>query len=235
MDRAEVSVRAALTEKGATSRAAPAGDGSSRLERKRRRRIREIMQVAVRLMAERGYHSISLDDIAEAMDLAKSSLYHYFPSKEELFKACLQSVGDEIHERLASVAQQPGTASERLRRLVAEQVLIQTQDYSAFAPLFLHPIQWPDGLRATVHRLRQRHDRVFLEVIRSGVASGEFTVSEPRVARLLLHGALNHIPDWYHPRQRLSPQRLATYVADATVALFTLPPRQEAGGGQDRS
>lgn len=211
----------------ADAAAAVSDRGEGRIARKRQRRVREIMQAAARVVSERGYHATSLDDIAEEMDVAKATLYHYFSSKEELFGACLRNISAEVFARLEAVAAQPGTATERLHRLVSEQVLILTQDYSAFAPLFLHPIQWPEGLLAAVRRGREHNNELFVQVINDGVARGEFAVSDPMVARQLMHGALNHIPDWYQPRQRLQPQRLAAFVADQVVIMFAGP--QAAG------
>jgi AcrR family transcriptional regulator len=205
-----------------------AAQGEGRVARKRQRRIREIMQTAARVVAERGYHATSLEDIAEEMDVAKATLYHYFSSKEELFRACLENISAEVFARMEAVAAQPGTATERLHRLVTEQVLILTHDYSAFAPLFLHPIQWPDGLLTAVRRGREHNNELFVRVIKDGVAGGEFAVSDPMVARQLMHGALNHIPDWYRPRQRLQPQRLADFVADQVVLLFVGRPAADA-------
>ena len=206
-----------MTANGGPVLAVPA---EGRVARKRQRRIREIMQAAAKVVSERGYHATSLEDIAEEMDVAKATLYHYFSSKEDLFGACLKNVSAEAFARLEAVAAQPGSASERLHRLVTEQVLILTQDYSAFAPLFLHPIQWPDGLLSEVRRGREQNNQLFVRVINEGVANGEFAVSDPMVARHLMHGALNHIPDWYRPQQRLQPQRLAAFVADRVVQLF---------------
>jgi len=48
------------------------------------------------------------------------------------------------------------------------------------------------------------------------------------VAGQLMHGALNHIPDWYRPQQRLQPQRLAAFVADRVVLLFVGRPAVDA-------
>lgn len=194
-----------------------------RVARKRQRRIREIMQTAAKVVAERGYHATSLENVAEEMDLAKATLYHYFSSKEELFGACLQNISAEVFARMEGVAALPGTATDRLHRLVTEQVMILTHDYSAFAPLFLNPIQWPEGLLTAVRRGREHNNELFVRVIDDGVASGEFAITDPMVARQLMHGALNHIPDWYRPRQRLQPERLAAFVADQVVRLFVGP------------
>ena len=59
-----------------------------RLEASARRR--EIIEVGTRLIAERGYRGVSLDQIAEACGITKQGLLHHFPSKAELLVAILE-------------------------------------------------------------------------------------------------------------------------------------------------
>ena len=62
--------------------------------RKRRRRKdarpAEIIAAAMRLWAERGFAATRLEDVAAGADIAKGTIYRYFPSKEALFEAALQ-------------------------------------------------------------------------------------------------------------------------------------------------
>src|SRR3954463_703850 len=91
----------------------------SRVARRRDRKVQDILTAAADVLAERGYHGMSLDEIADRLDLTKATLYHYFPSKEALVSACLEAIATRSNERLASVAVDTvGTASERLRRLI---------------------------------------------------------------------------------------------------------------------
>ena len=73
---------------------------SSRVARRRNRKVAEIVAAAADVLAERGYHDTSLDEIADRLDLAKATLYHYFPSKESLVMACMEAVGTEVIQQL---------------------------------------------------------------------------------------------------------------------------------------
>ena len=81
-----------------------------RVARKRQRRTEEILRVAAEVLAEKGYYNTSLEEIADRLDLAKASLYHYFDSKEALLAACLATVAEEAISRLTAIASDPGTA-----------------------------------------------------------------------------------------------------------------------------
>lgn len=61
-------------------------------ERKRRQTRRTIAEVAIRLFAERGFDAVTVAEIADAADVAKVTLFNYFPTKESLV---LDAVGDD--------------------------------------------------------------------------------------------------------------------------------------------
>ncbi len=52
-----------------------------------------ILELALKLMAERGAEGMSMRDLASAADVNVATIYHYFPSKRELFTAILESRG----------------------------------------------------------------------------------------------------------------------------------------------
>lgn len=63
--------------------------GRPRVEGLRERREQEILEVALRLFSERGYDQTDIDSIADTLQVAKGTIYRYFPSKKELFFASL--------------------------------------------------------------------------------------------------------------------------------------------------
>ena len=203
-----------------TSDAPPATEPLSRSDRRRAKRVDDILRVATRLLAERGYAATNLDEIAEVLDLSKASLYHYFPSKEHLILACLDRVGDETNQRLGALAGSAAPARERLHAAVRAQVLVLTGDQSAGAALFIHDLGLPEAVQARLRALVEQHDQLFRSIIDEGIRAGELHVADPAVARLLMHGAINFIPSWYQESRRMSPQRLADVVADTLLQLF---------------
>jgi AcrR family transcriptional regulator len=67
-------------------------------------RRRQLLDRAVELFAEHGYDELSMAHIARAAGISKPLLYHYFPSKRQLFEAALTQAADE---HLARVAPDP--------------------------------------------------------------------------------------------------------------------------------
>jgi AcrR family transcriptional regulator len=207
----------AVTSPAPADSQAPA---ASRADRRRAKRIDDILRIATGLLAERGYAATSLDEIAEVLDLSKASLYHYFPSKEDLIMACLDRVADESDELLRAAAARALSPRDRLHALVRAQVLMLTRDEPAGAALFLRDVGLPETARVRIRPLVERHDRLFRSIIEEGIGAGELHVADPAVSRLLMHGAVNFIPTWYATSRRMPPERLADVVADTLLQLF---------------
>jgi len=197
------------------------GAGLSRIERKRLRRVNEILKVAAEVVAERGYQNTSLDEVAERLDLAKASLYYYFDSKQALVAACLDTAAAEVERRLEAIVDEGGTPSEILRRLIIEQQVFTTQDRPELSRLFLRHLEWPPPLLEKIHGWLVRTDRIWKAVIEDGIATGEFRpATDPAVVRHCIHGALDFVPFWYHPDGRYRPEALFEQVADTALLML---------------
>lgn len=188
--------------------------------RKRAERIRRAEQAAARIFAERGYDGANFDDIAQELGLRGPSLYHYFPSKEAMFLQCVETAAAEVIQRLETIAGGPGAPAERLRRLFAEQVLIEVRDYPAYVPLFLKMYVPVPRIQARLAELKRAHGdvmrRVALECARRRGMGGD----EVRVALLAAFGALAYVQEWYQADGPLTPEELADALSRALVAPF---------------
>jgi TetR/AcrR family transcriptional regulator, regulator of autoinduction and epiphytic fitness len=170
---------------------------ASRQQRRRGRKLSDMMSFTAKVIAENGYHMTSLDDIAERMDLSKASIYHYFDGKEALVLATLESCASYVEQRLREAAAISGTATERLENLIRTQIeLISVEDVDV-SRLFLQPIDWPPAIAVKVRDWQRQHGRIFRDVIHAGLDTGEFRAADERMARMAIQGAMNLVPAWY--------------------------------------
>jgi len=84
--------------------------------RKVPRAVREgqMLEVARRTFGTRGYHDVSMDEIAEAVGISKPMLYAYFDSKEGLFLACMGQAATELVESIRRGVTEAPTPELRL-------------------------------------------------------------------------------------------------------------------------
>ncbi|HVN84697.1 MAG TPA: TetR/AcrR family transcriptional regulator [Candidatus Binatia bacterium] len=86
-----------------------------------------ILEVAESSLAECGYHGTRLHRIAERVGIQKASLFHYFPSKDDLYRAVLDEGLDETEQTVRQVLDGGGSPSEKIRQLLEAYVEMVAQ------------------------------------------------------------------------------------------------------------
>lgn len=84
-------------------------------ERQRQAREQEIVQVARQLLMTKGYHGTSMDEVAETVGISKATLYHHFPSKDDLISRLIVDYLD----RLLALLERPDDDAGPAERLTA--------------------------------------------------------------------------------------------------------------------
>src|ERR1700735_2769030 len=78
----------------------------------------QLIDTARRLFGERGTPEVSMDEIAAQAGVARSTVYVYFANRDDLLRACVQSMYDRMADTIALVVTGDGAPRERLRRLM---------------------------------------------------------------------------------------------------------------------
>src|SRR5882757_3524210 len=162
-----------------------------------RRRAPEIIEAAARVFAERGFHGASTQDIADVLGIRQASLYYYFASKEfALEQVCARGTEGYV-EAASAIAAGPGGAAEKVHRLL-EAHLSPMVDRAAFVLVFQRERRHlPKESRRRVGRLTRNYERIVEEVLKDGVANGEFRRDlDCRLAALALLGMGNAATLW---------------------------------------
>ncbi len=77
-----------------------------------------LLKTAQKLFARFGFNKTTVDEIASAAHIAKSTLYHHFESKEEIFRAVIEREGKTLAKRIRDAVEMAGTPQEKLRAYV---------------------------------------------------------------------------------------------------------------------
>ena len=192
---------------------------ASRVERKRAERRQLVERTAAEVFAQKGYDGANFEEIAARLDMRGASLYYYYPSKEDLFLRAIENATAEVLERLRPIAESDLPAEERLRQLFIEQVLIETRDYPAFAPLFLMSVPVPH-VAERLAELGRAHSLVFRDLAREVAKQHRVPRRQATIAVLLALGSLGYIHSWYDPKGPLKLEQLAEEVADQLLQPF---------------
>jgi TetR/AcrR family transcriptional regulator, cholesterol catabolism regulator len=186
-----------------------------------RSRRRELFAVAARLFWERGYAGTTLQDIANAMQVRKASVYHYIDSKEDLLDQVLGESFQDIRENMARVAQRDDDALELLRELMHEHVASIASNPIPTAVFYRDFQALSEPRRGAILESRRDYERLLRGLIERGQSAGTISkdVSSTLATRAVL-GLLNSIFLWYRPEGELTPEQLADQYADMAIGLL---------------
>ena len=90
----------------------------SRRERERLRHRKEILEAALELFSEKGFHNVSMLEIAKKGEFATGTLYKFFQNKEDLYKALVLEQSDKFHNALVQAIEASDDEVEKLRNYV---------------------------------------------------------------------------------------------------------------------
>jgi TetR/AcrR family transcriptional regulator, cholesterol catabolism regulator len=178
-----------------------------------RRRAPEIIEAAARVFAQHGFHGATTQDIADVLGIRQASLYYYFPSKEGALElVCLQGVAGYF-EVAKAIASGPGTAAEKLSRLIKSHLAPLT-DRSDFVRVFLNERQHlPSESRRRIGKWSRGVERLFEDVVKEGVRRGEFRADlDTRLAVLATLGMANAAANWYR-HEEMAIERISSEFA----------------------
>jgi len=141
---------------------------------------RKIFEAALRIFSEKGYAGATMDDVISVAGVSKGSIYWHFKSKRELFIELLDFWFEGLIGQLEAIFRGGGSAIERIHRCAEISMNITTEDdlfLRAFMEFFNVGLKDPK-FRENLKRNYKKMTDLTAEVIREGIASGEFGVSD---------------------------------------------------------
>ena len=185
----------------------------------RKNLIREhLLDKAAQLFVQRGYANTRIQDIAEEMGLSRSSLYHYFQSKDEVLLALTEEIAAKSVARLEALkANKNLTPSARLHNMITGNVFNKLEGGIRFRMLDRIEAELPDDIQAAYSRARRRVLDLTVEIIKTGIEAGEFRRVDAKIAAFSILGMTNWTAWWYSPGGDHSPQEIADAMASLVI------------------
>ncbi len=169
----------------------------SRKERELVQRKKFIMDVALNLFSEKGYHQTSMNEIAQKAEFSVGTIYNFFINKEELYKAMINEKAALFYENLKTVLDSHGTPEEVINRWVDAKINLYTENRHFFSIFFVESMRINISLRAALtEEIRQLHQDLrkrLADVFKKGIAEKTFSDFDPWLLALSLDGMVNSI------------------------------------------
>jgi AcrR family transcriptional regulator len=156
----------------------------------------QIITATASLFDRVGFHGASMQMVAEAVDLGKPTLYHYFRSKNEILLAIHQQfIGDLLESHLKR--KENKLPPDELLAGMCADILNHINEHPGYARTFIEHFDELDAEHRQAARTeRLRYLSETIDAIKSGVESGLFVKCDPRLAALGFLGMCNWAYKW---------------------------------------
>lgn len=188
-----------------------------------------VIDAAVEKFHTLGYHGTSMRNIADAAHVTVASIYHHFPSKQEILNEIMIGVMRDVMSQTTKALINSGPSPEdQLRALVVEWVEFHAEhrEVALIGGSEIRSLD-ADG-RALVVSLRDKQEKMFLEVVERGIEEGVFTTPYPKEAVRSILNMGTAVSSWYRPDGYLAPAELAKRYADFATQIVQAPPGNSA-------
>jgi len=173
-----------------------------------------IIEIARSIFTHFGFKKTTIEEIAQATKKGKSSIYYYFSSKEEIFKAVVEKEAEELKSELAKKTEDITDPIEKLKvyiRVRMRKLDKLTNFYSALKSDYLGHLEF-------IEEIRKKYDkeeiRIVAGIIQDGIDSGKFAVEDAELSAVAIVTAMKglEVPLFLNKEHRNLETRLSSLI-----------------------
>jgi AcrR family transcriptional regulator len=174
-----------------------------RRKKEKENRKNAILKVARKLFFDKGFKSVTIDNIAAKAELSKGSIYLCFDSKEEIYVQVLIAENIERNKKTSDFVSKESSASELLLEFTSSYIdyfLSNNELFRILMTFMLHSDQMnlTEEQNNQLIRTTNENIRIISEIIQKGIDSGEFSPGiNVRQVQNAIWGLLNGIISLY--------------------------------------
>jgi AcrR family transcriptional regulator len=184
-----------------------------------------ILERASRLFYERGFGATSIRDIAEAVGISSSTMYHHFRDKQDVLHAVVSRfMIDFVDATVPMLRDRSLSPTERIRRVV--RLHIEISDDRRPELLVGNPIRYalnPAQKEQGIKLQTAYHDAV-RDAIEDGCRTGEFSVRDVSIATMAILDMLNGVREWFSPDGALTRSEVVDHYVDIVMTILGAQP-----------
>ncbi|MFZ9629292.1 MAG: TetR/AcrR family transcriptional regulator [Ilumatobacteraceae bacterium] len=177
-------------------------------------RREQILDVAVRVFAQHGFHSTSMNDVAEAVGVTKPVLYQHFDSKQQLYQALLEEAGTRLRAAIAAAVDGATSGKQQTERGFRAYFRWVADDHDAFLLLFGSRANRDEESTTTIRRITAETATAIAPLIAADIdPEHQRTLAQGLVG--LAEGVSRHLVE---QGTRFDPDLLGQQIADLAWA-----------------
>lgn len=176
-------------------------DGRVRHERRKDARPGELLSAALALFVEKGFAATRVEEVAKLAGVSKGTLFLYFASKEELFKAVVrENISGRLNEWNTEVESFQGSSSDLLRSCMTAwwQRLGSTKASGITKLMISEARNFPELAVFYEHEVIQPGKVLITRVLQRGIDRGEFRTIDMKYAAYIVLAPMLFLAMWKH-------------------------------------
>ncbi len=160
--------------------------------KKEKPKYRQIIDAAIIVIAENGYHQSQVSKIAKQAGVADGTIYLYFKNKEDILISVFDEKMEMFADRLNEIIEEPITASEKLYKMVENHFTVLSADRHLATVTQLELRQSNLALRLRINAVLKNYLVLLDTILKDGIANGEFDKDmDIRLARQMVFGTID--------------------------------------------
>jgi AcrR family transcriptional regulator len=191
----------------------------TRRERERQRHRQEILDAALKVVAQRGIDGVTVEQVAKEADFAVGSIYRHFRSKDELVQELFAALSTRFLDDLEAIVRGPGPFGEKLEHVVQFAYDRQIEIQPVLQAFFATPGPLPEPGSPTGDQLsaiKRRHLAAFGSLVGLGQDAGAIGEGDRVSMALALTGLITS----YARAEAIYGQAYAGDAAGEVVRIF---------------
>ncbi|MFS0780657.1 TetR/AcrR family transcriptional regulator [Bacillus sp. 1P06AnD] len=183
-------------------------------------KFKQIIDAAVVVIAEHGYHQAQVSKIAKQAGVADGTIYLYFKNKEDILISLFQEKMGEFVEKISAEIMLKEKASDKLAVLIQTHFDIMSEDPHLAVVTQLELRQSNSQLRTQINEVLRGYLKLVDGILKEGMANGEFKQDlNHKLARQMIFGTLDEIvTSWVMNDQKYSLPKLSADVHNLFIA-----------------
>ncbi|PXF57165.1 MAG: TetR/AcrR family transcriptional regulator [Deltaproteobacteria bacterium] len=167
----------------------------SRREREKLRHRRQMLAAALELFSEKGFHNVSMHEIAKRAEFAIGTLYKFFRNKEDLYKSLMMEKAEEHHRVLMGVLSEENDVLTVIDCYIAAKARLFADNLAALRLYFAETRGASFNIKAGLDQdIRKLYDKFILRlasVLETGVRKKVLRKMDPYHMAVALEGLTN--------------------------------------------
>ena len=182
-----------------------------------------ILEAAVDLFSQRGYHATSMREIAAAIPMRAAGIYYWFDSKGAILLHLEQDFLGRLNDAVVEAISRQKSPASRLAAAVREHVLFHGL-YPKAAFVTDSELRSLEGeWRAEIQTARDAYQAMFIKMIDDGVRAGVFRTTDVRIASYAILLECTGVAIWFMPNGSRTLDEVARIHIELVLGSLSTP------------